>query len=98
MPSSPASTRLRLAYLALCLAYLAGAGWTMLPDHRKTEWRLRLLRSCTLVTSRLARRTGDASMGRELATGEQLYGLPYRLSLARLALEHAYERARGVTS
>jgi hypothetical protein len=34
-------------------------------------------------------------MGRELATGEQLYDLPYRLSLWRLAFERAYQQTRS---
>jgi hypothetical protein len=90
--------RLKVAYLVLCLAYMAWALWAvMVPEHRRTECRLRLLRSSSLVTSRLARRAGAASMGRELATGEQVYGVPYRLSVCRLALERAYDRARGVT-
>lgn len=95
---STLARRLRIAYLALSLTYLAAVMWVMLvPAHKRTEWRLRLYLSSSQVMSRLARRTGAASMGHELATGRQEYGLPYRLSLARLALERAYDRARNVT-
>lgn len=95
---SELARRLRIAYLVLCLAGAAWALWQTIPEHRRTEWRLKLLRSCALATSRLARRTGEASMGAELQTGAQLYGVPYGLSRARLALEHAYDRARGALS
>jgi hypothetical protein len=86
-------------YLILCIAYMAWAVWhLMVPDHKKTEWRLRLLRSSALVMSRLARRTGAASLHREAVTGQQAYDVPYRLSLARVALERAYDRARNVST
>lgn len=98
MPDSDLARRLRTAYLALALVYLAAVMWTVLvPPHRRTELRLRLYRSSGRVMSRLARRTGAASMGHELATGQQEYGLPYRLSLARDALARAYDRTRNVT-
>lgn len=96
---STLARRLRIAYLALSLTYLAAVMWTVLvPQHKRTEWKLRLLRSSTQVTSRLARRTGAASMAHELQTGRQEYGLPYRLSLARDAAAQAYQRARDVTA
>lgn len=95
---SPAYNRLRLIYLALCVMYMGWAVWAlMMPEHKRTELRLRTLRWSARGMSRLALRTGAASMGRELATGEQMYGLPYRLSLARDALSRAYDRARNVT-
>jgi hypothetical protein len=95
---SPAERRLRLAYLILCLAYMGWALWAvMVPEHKRTECRLRLLRSCGLVMSRLALRTGEASMQAELDTGVQAYGVPYRLSVCRVALERAYDRARNAT-
>ena len=95
---SALARRLRLAYLVLCLVYMAWAVWAlMVPEHKRTELRLRLLRQSALATSRLARRTGAASMEAELQTGAQLYGVPYRLSVARVALERAYDRARNTT-
>lgn len=96
---SAAERRLRLVYLLLCLAYMGYALWaTMIPDHQKTALRLKLLRSSGRGMNQLARHTGEASMRRELVTGEQLYGLPYRLSLCRLAIERAYDRARNVST
>jgi hypothetical protein len=83
-------------YLILCVVFLAAMVIHLIPEHRRQMARLRLLRLCGLVTSQLARRTGVASMGRELATGEQAYGLPYRLSLWRLAFDRAYEQSRSV--
>lgn len=91
----PPRSLLARVYLLLCAAYLIWAMWHLIPEHRRQIMRLRLLRSSAQGMSRLARLTGAASMGRELATGEQLYGVPYRLSLARLAAERAYDRARG---
>lgn len=90
--------RLRVAYLVLSLAYLAAVMWmALVPEHRRTELKLRAYRSCNRATNRLARRTAAASIEHELATGQQAYGLPYRLSLARDALGRAYDRARDAT-
>ena len=99
MPEDTAlARRLRLAYLVLCLAYMGWAVWAlMVPEHKRTELRLRLLRWSAQEMSRLARRTGAASMETELQTGAQLYGVPYHLSRARVALERAYDRARNTT-
>ena len=88
-----AERRLRLLYLTLCLGYLAWGLWLMVPEHRRVSLRLRLLRSSARVTNRIARHAGAASMGRELATGEQRYEVPLRLSLWRARLERAYGRA-----
>ena len=96
---TPLARRLRAAYLALSLIYLAAVIWMILiPEHRRTEAKLRAYRSCAQVMSRLSRRTADVSMGHELATGQEAYGLPYRLALARDALGRAYDRARDVTA
>ena len=84
-------------YLILCIAFLAATVIHLIPEHRRQMARLRLLRLCGQATSRLARRTAATSMAYELATGEQIYDLPYLLSLWRLALDRAYERARDVT-
>jgi hypothetical protein len=89
---------LKVAYLVLCLAYMGWAAWSlMVPPHRQTELRLRLLRSSGRVMSRLARRTGEASMKTELQTGAELYAVPYHLSRVRVALDRAYDRARNTT-
>jgi hypothetical protein len=74
---------LGLLYLTMCIIALAVMLAHSIPEDRRTAARLRVLRLCALVTSRLARRAGVASMGRELATGEQSYHVPY--GLARLA-------------
>ena len=84
-------------YLILCIAFLAATVIHLVPEHRRQMAKLRLLRSCGLVMSRLARRTAETSMAYELATGEQFYDLPYLLAVWRLAVDRAYERARGVT-
>lgn len=84
-------------YLVLCLIYMIWVMWhLLLPEHRRQQIRLRLLRSSARVTNRLARRAGAASLRNEALTGVADYGLPYRLSLARVRLEAAYENARGV--
>jgi hypothetical protein len=85
-------------YLLLSLAYLVWMLWLMVPDHRKTALRMRLLRSSSRVTSRLARHAADRSMSRELATGLEQYEVPYWLARRVLDLDAAYDRARGVTS
>ena len=85
-------------YLLLSLAYLLWMLWLMVPDHHKTMLRMRLLRSSSRVTSRLARHAGAASMSRELATGCEQYGLPLWLASRSLELDAAYDRARGVIS
>jgi hypothetical protein len=72
--------------------------WEAMPQHRRTETRLRLLRWSAQVTTVLARRTGAASIAREAVTGERRYEVPYRLSVARLALEQAYDRGRDVST
>lgn len=83
-----------LAYLALILIYM----WMLLiPQDLRQLIRLRLLLSSARVTNRLARRAGAASLSHEARTGVADYTVPYRLSLARVRLEEAYERARGVT-
>jgi hypothetical protein len=95
---STAERRLRMAYLVLCLAYMGWAVWAvMVPEHKRTELRLRALRWSCRGTNRLARRTGAASMEAELQTGAQLYGVPYGLSVVRDALARAYDRARNTT-
>ena len=82
-------------YLIMCLLFLAASLIHLLPEHRRQMVKLRLLRSSAQVTSRLARRTAAASMARELATGEQLYGLPYWLATTRDRLAGEYDRQRG---
>jgi hypothetical protein len=85
-------------YLLLSLAYLVWMLWLMVPEHRKTALRMRLLRSSSLVTSRLARHAAARSMSRELDTGLQQYEVPYWLARRVLDLEAAYDRARDVSS
>jgi hypothetical protein len=78
-------------YAMVCLVYMVWGMWTLLPEHRRTAIKLRLLRSCAQGTTTLARRTGAASIDREARTGVQLYAVPYRLSLARDRLLAAYD-------
>jgi hypothetical protein len=85
---------------ALCsLIYIVWMLWAvMVPDHQKTAMRLRLLRSCELVTRRLARLTGAASVSHEARTGQQSYALPYGLSVAGDLFRELYDRARDVSA
>lgn len=92
------SRTLSRLYLILCVCYVMWAAWNLTPEHQRTEWRLRLLRSCALATSRAARHTAAGSMRRELATGDQLYSVPLWLALCRAALDRAYDAARDVTT
>jgi hypothetical protein len=71
--------------------------WIMVPEHRRQLLRMGLIARAERVTGSAARRAAALSMGAELATGEQNYGLPYLLSLAREQLAAAYDRARGIT-
>lgn len=91
-PSGRLGRALGLLYLTMCIIALAVMLAHSIPEDKRTAARLRALRLCALVTSRLARRAGVASMGRELATGEQSYSVPY--GLARLAdqLGRVYKR------
>lgn len=79
-------------YLLLCIAFLVLLVIHSVPEHQRQAVRLRLLRWSHLATSRIARRAGAGSMRRELATGEQLYAVPFRLSLLRDRIGEAYER------
>ncbi len=85
-------------YLLLSLAYLLWMLWLMVPEHRKTALHMRLLRSSSQVTSRLARHAAARSMERELVTGLEQYEMSYWLARRALDLDAAYDRARGVTS
>jgi hypothetical protein len=86
-------------YALLSLIYILWVMWAMMvPEHQKTAMRLRLLRSCARVTSRLARRTAALSVRHEVRTGQQAYGLPYALSLARDEFRDMYDRARDVSA
>lgn len=69
--------------------------WEMLPSHQQTAIRMRLLRSFAQVMTAICRRAGEASLANEARTGRQEYSVPYRAGLAALALERAYDRARG---
>lgn len=86
-------------YLALCLIYMVWILWAvLLPEGRRLQIKLQLLRWCGQATNRLARRAGAASLRHEALTGVADYTVPYQLSLARLRLERAYENTRGVIS
>jgi hypothetical protein len=82
-------------YLALCILALAAMLIRSIPEHRMQTVRLWQLRSSARAMRALGRRAGVASMGRELATGEQLYGLPYWLARQADRLGAAYDRERG---
>ena len=89
------TSRLRAAYLTLCILYLLWMAVLMVPEHRRQAWTLWLLRSCSRATSRLARRAGAASMGAELDGGGEAYGLPFGLAALSVAADRAYQRVRG---
>ena len=82
-------------YLALCILALAAMLIRSIPEHQRQTVRLWQLRLSARVMRGLGRRAGVASMGRELATGEQLYGLPYWLACQADRLAAAYDRERG---
>jgi len=82
-------------YLALCILALAALLIHSIPEHRRQMVRLWQLRSSARVMRGLGRRAGVASMGRELATGDQLYSLPYWLARQADRLAAAYDRERG---
>lgn len=89
--------RAELIQALLSLAVAAWMLWTMVPEHRRREWRMRLLLAGRKMTGTCARRAGAASMRAELATGQPEYTVTYGLSLAREWLARAYDRTRGVT-
>lgn len=85
-------------YALASLAYALWLIWAMVPEHQKTAIRLRLLRSCELATSRLARRTAALSLRHEARTGQQSYALAYALSCTRDVFRELYDRARDVSA
>jgi len=96
-PDSGRPSAARRAYGVLYLMTLLMMAWYLLPEHRRQQMKLRLLRSCGQATRALARRTGAASLRHEALTGVADYALPYRLSLARERFDAAYDRARAAT-
>jgi hypothetical protein len=89
--------RLKLAEAAIGLALSLWCLWSMIPEHRRLEWRMRCLLKAQDLTGMCARRTGVLSMRAELATGRQEYTLAYSLALVREHFTAMYDRARGVT-
>jgi|ERR1700677_1515464 len=89
--------RLKLIEAALGLGLSLWCLWSMIPEHRRKEMRMRMLLRLQNLTGTCARRTGALSMAAELATGQQNYTLPYGMSLAREHLAAAYDRTRGIT-
>jgi hypothetical protein len=89
--------RLKLIEAAAGLGLTAWCLWSMIPEHRRQEWRMRMLLEARTWAGKAASRTGAASMRAELATGHQEYTIPYALSLTREHLAAMYDRARGVT-
>jgi hypothetical protein len=89
--------RIKLLEAATGLSLTAWCLWMMVPQHRRQLWTMSLLSRLNRWTDLAARRTGAASMGAELASGQENYAVPYGLSLLRDRLAAAYGRARGVT-
>jgi hypothetical protein len=89
--------RIKLAEAMVGLALTLWCLWSMIPQHRRQQWRMRALLTLGRWTGSAARRTGAASMRAELATGQENYVLPYGLALAREQLTVMYDRTRGVT-
>jgi hypothetical protein len=89
--------RVKLIEAALGLGLSMWMLWQMVPQHRRLEWRMRLLLRAQSLTGMCARRTAGLSMRAELATGRQDYTLPMAFSTLREGLAAAYDRARGVT-
>jgi hypothetical protein len=86
--------RLQLAEAGLGLAISLWLLWTMVPEHRRQELKMRLLTIAQQMSQASARRIGEVSMGIELATGEQAYQVPLFLSRCSEAIGRAY---RGMT-
>jgi hypothetical protein len=91
------ANRIKLLEAAAGLGLSAWCLWTVIPEHRRQLWRMGLLSRLHRWTAVAARRTAVASMGAELASGQENYTVPYSLSLLRDRLTVAYGRARGVT-
>jgi hypothetical protein len=89
--------RLKLAEAAIGLALSVWCLWSMIPEHRRLEWRMRCLLKAQDLTGMCARRTGVLSMEAELATGHENYTLAYGFSVARERLAVMYDQARGIT-
>jgi hypothetical protein len=87
-------------YALLSLIYLAWLMWTvMLPEHRRQEMTMRLLKSCVRVTNRLGPRAAVPSLAREMATGSEQYAVPWAIARTGLWLDDRYQQARkGITS
>jgi hypothetical protein len=92
-PSPGPSLRSELLSTIIALTGLAAMVWMVASPQQKQTARLWLLRSSSLAMSHTARRAGAASMRNELATGTELYDVPYRLSVWRDQLACRYERA-----
>lgn len=90
-----AAARIKLIEALLALGISAWMLWTMVPEHRRQLLKMGLAQKAERITGSAARRAGAASMGAELATGQQNYTLPYGLSLVRDKLTAAYHRLRG---
>lgn len=91
------TARLNLIEAAAGLGLSMWCLWSMIPEHRRQEWRMRTLLAARTWAGKAASRTGAASMRAELATGHQEYTVPYSLSLLREHLAAMYDRARGIT-
>lgn len=89
--------RVKALEAAMGLALTLWCLWSMIPQHRRQQWRMRALLTLGRWTGSAARRTGAASMRAELVTGQENYVLPYGLALAREQLTVMYDRTRGVT-
>jgi len=89
--------RLKLIEAAVGLGLSLWCLWSMVPEHRRKEWRMRALLAARRIAAVCASRTGAASMAAELATDQQRYEIPYALSLLRDGLGRLYDRTRGVT-
>lgn len=96
-----AAEHLKLLEAMISLALSAWMVWqVMVPKHAKQLLAMRCLKTAQKITGRLAYLTGAASMGAELASGQEpdgAYLIPHGLSTVRDWLGRAYDRARGIT-
>ncbi len=74
--------RARMIGVLAYLAYLTGVIWILLPEHKRQALMMRLAGRAEATARRSARRAAEASIGVEVRTGIQLYGVP--LALGRL--------------
>lgn len=97
MDSDRTQRTLEALQQALSMSLAGWMLWTMVPEHQRQAFKMRILLTGQKIAGKGASLTAAASMRAELTSGLDNYALPYVLSLARELLGRAYDRARSVT-